>query len=422
MSLYTSLYTYTPPSAPRTLCSRSCRPRSTCDTSRSRNYTAPPPATVHVTVHVTVHIHSTERAAHAVLRAVAARARPATHRAHVTTPHHHQPLYMSLYTSLYTYTPPSAPRTPCSRSCRPRSTCDTSRSRNYTAPPPATVHVTVHVTVHIHSTERAAHAVLAQLPPALDLRHIALTYPVSYKESLNTVLIQEAIRYNRLLGIINNSLRDLLKALKGLVVMSEALESMANSMARNAVPLMWSSKAYPSLKPLAAWVKDLCLRVQFMQGWADTGIPKVFWISGFYFPQAFLTGALQNYARKHVIAIDTISYAFEPLASAPLKKPEDGCCVRGLFLEGARWNSGDMTLEESRPKELHTEMAIIYMKPEQGHKGVYMCPAYKTLVRAGTLSTTGHSTNYVMTIELPTHKPQPHWIKRGVALFCALDY
>ncbi|XP_037301289.1 uncharacterized protein LOC119191504 [Manduca sexta] len=72
-------------------------------------------------------------------------------------------------------TPPSAPRTPCSRSCRPRSTCDTSRSRNYTAPPPATVHVTVHVTVHIHSTERAAHAVLAQLPPALDLRHIALT-------------------------------------------------------------------------------------------------------------------------------------------------------------------------------------------------------------------------------------------------------
>lgn len=44
--------------------------------------------------------------------------------------------------------------------------------------------------------------------------------------------------------------RDLLKALKGLVVMSEALESMANSLARNAVPVMWSSKAYPSLKPL----------------------------------------------------------------------------------------------------------------------------------------------------------------------------
>ncbi|XP_063895398.1 dynein axonemal heavy chain 1 [Helicoverpa armigera] len=273
--------------------------------------------------------------------------------------------------------------------------------------------------------ENAANDIIRVLPKPLDAEHIATAYPVSYKESLNTVLIQEANRYNKLLGIISTSLKDLLKALKGLVVMSEALENMADSLSKNIVPGMWSSMAYPSLKPLAAWVKDLCLRVQFMQEWAASGIPKVFWISGFYFPQAFLTGALQNYARKHVIAIDTIAYAFEALQQAPQKKPEDGCCVRGLFLEGARWNSGDMSLEESKPKELHTQMAILYMKPEQNHRlqqNLYECPTYKTLLRAGTLSTTGHSTNYVMTIELNTHKPQSHWIKRGVALFCALDY
>ncbi|XP_049878805.1 dynein axonemal heavy chain 1-like [Pectinophora gossypiella] len=274
-------------------------------------------------------------------------------------------------------------------------------------------------------TERAAKEILSELPEQLDIKQISATYPVSYKESLNTVLVQEAIRYNKLLGVIKTSLRDLLKALKGLVVMSEALESMSRSLSINTVPVMWSSKAYPSLKPLAAWVKDLIARVNFMQAWVTGGIPKVFWISGFFFPQAFLTGALQNYARKHVIAIDTIGYAFEALSKVPDKKYEDGCCVRGLFLEGARWNMGDMSLEESKPKELHTEMTIIYMKPEQNHKlreGLYECPTYKTLLRAGTLSTTGHSTNYVMTIELPTHKPQSHWIKRGVALFCALDY
>lgn len=132
-----------------------------------------------------------------------------------------------------------------------------------------------------------------------------------YEESLNTVIVQEAIRYNKLLNIIQFSLRDLLKALKGLVVMSEALEKMAGSLFSNMVPAMWSAKAYPSLKPLGAWVEDLKARVAFLNLWVDKGIPPAFWISGFYFPQAFLTGTLQNYARKYILSIDTINFAFK---------------------------------------------------------------------------------------------------------------
>lgn len=132
-----------------------------------------------------------------------------------------------------------------------------------------------------------------------------------YEESLNTVIVQEAIRYNRLLKIILGSLRDLLKALKGLVVMSEALEKMASSLFSNIVPAMWSGKAYPSLKPLASWVEDLKERIIFLQTWVDFGIPPAFWISGFYFPQAFLTGTLQNFARKYLLSIDTINFKFE---------------------------------------------------------------------------------------------------------------
>ena len=59
---------------------------------------------------------------------------------------------------------------------------------------------------------------------------------------MNTVLVQEVIRYNRLLKVIHSSLVDLRKALKGLVVMSQALETMFNSIYNNSVPEMWASK------------------------------------------------------------------------------------------------------------------------------------------------------------------------------------
>lgn len=67
--------------------------------------------------------------------------------------------------------------------------------------------------------------------------------------------------------------------------------------------------------------------------------------------------------------------------------PNDGCYINGLFLEGCRWNSDEMCLIESRPKELHTQMPIIWLIPEANRRkvndGIYECPVYKTLKRSG---------------------------------------
>ncbi|KAG7240353.1 hypothetical protein INR49_026924, partial [Caranx melampygus] len=277
--------------------------------------------------------------------------------------------------------------------------------------------------------EEIVAGIAEKIPQPFSIQEVTEKYPVLYEESMNTVLIQEVIRYNKLLAVISQSLSDIVKALKGLVVMSSELELMANSLFNNTVPDMWKAKAYPSLKPLASWVSDLLQRISFLQGWIDEGIPPVFWISGFFFPQAFLTGTLQNYARRSSTSIDTIGFDFEVIGksvSEIREKPDAGCYIHGLFLEGARWDYEAGQLTESRPKELYTEMAVIWLIPKPDRKpptsGVYVCPIYKTLTRAGTLSTTGHSTNYVIAVELPTDRSQRHWIKQGVALMCALDY
>lgn len=60
--------------------------------------------------------------------------------------------------------------------------------------------------------------------------------------------------------------------------------------------------------------------------------------------QAFLTGTLQNYARKQGLPIDTVSFDVQVMedpghGSTCTTGPENGCYIRGLFLEGARWDS-----------------------------------------------------------------------------------
>ena len=308
-------------------------------------------------------------------------------------------------------------------------------------------------------------AIEARVPTsskAWDVSLVALKYPVMYEESMNTVLQQELLRFNTLLDVVNSTLIELQKAIQGLVLLSADLEQMGTSMVEGSVPTMWKTYSYPSLKPLGGWVNDLIARIEFFQLWIDQNSPPVFWLPGFFFTQSFITGTRQNHARRSSIPIDEIDYDFQVLTAKVDRltwiKPQAGCYVHGLFLQGAAWDTngsnrlrdatygqgtlgldsgstGEGSLVESTPKELFVSMPVIWFWPRKiadipvpleslgGTAHVYICPVYKTSARRGMLSTTGHSTNFVIAVRLPVGKTRnhSHWIKRGVAMLSATD-
>merc|ERR1712176_704616 len=185
------------------------------------------------------------------------------------------------------------------------------------------------------------------------------------------------------------------------------------------IPSMWAKKSYPSLKKLGGYVSDLVERIEFLQSWIDSGsAPVAFWISGFYFPQSFMTAVNQNFARKYQIPIDLIGFRFEIMeeetSTGITEKAEDGAYISGLYFDGARWDRENHVVNESKPKVLYDVIPVIKLMPtkldEINREGTYKCPVYKTSARKGTLSTTGHSTNFVLWIDFPSNQPQQHWI------------
>lgn len=284
-----------------------------------------------------------------------------------------------------------------------------------------------------------ARGLLDRLPPLIERAAAVVNVDEQGRPSaeapLQTLLSHEVDLYNRLTVQMRKSMEELIRAIKGQVVMTQKTEQLAIRLEYNQVPDSWRTVGYLTLKPLGSYFEDYLKRIAFINAWRLNGPQPSFWLSGLFFPQGFITAILQSRSRALHVPIDSLHFRFKALTLDEGKKAETihspklvGAYVHGIYLEGCGWDYDSCGLIESRPGSLSTDLPVLHFEPVQAdvpdhYDTIYECPLYKVSSRAGTLSTTGVSTNYIVTLGLPSLNGVPgnHWTLRGVAGLCSLD-
>ena len=233
------------------------------------------------------------------------------------------------------------------------------------------------------------------------------------------VLLQELERWNRLVSYQAQSLTDLSRALIGEIGMSDSLEELGTALYDGRVPGTWLSMAPATQKPLGNWMAHFLARHAQYCAWVGGGDPKVMWLSGLHIPESYLTALVQVTCRRKGWALDrstlfTLTTRFtseEQVSSAP----EDGCYVRGLYLEGAGWDLGRACLVRQDPKVGVVQLPILQVVPIEAARlqlaGTFRTPVYVTQARRNAMGV-----GLVFEADLATDEHSSLWVLQGVAL------
>jgi dynein heavy chain len=227
------------------------------------------------------------------------------------------------------------------------------------------------------------------LPVLVDFQHVK-RLKRDDPSALHVFLLQEIVRYNNHLQRMSSNLKDVQKGTKGLVVTSAELHEIVGCVVIGKIPPS-CNKCFPSLKPLANWLRDLMTRVTSLREWGEGDYPIVIWMSGFSYPTGFLTAILQTTARANAVSVDMLSWEFTTMqtqAKDISKAPKEGAYIHGMFLEGAAWDMENMCLEDQRAMELIVSMPVVHFHPVEVKKkvvkGINSCPVYMYPIRTGS--------------------------------------
>jgi dynein heavy chain len=236
------------------------------------------------------------------------------------------------------------------------------------------------------------------------------------------VFLQECDYMNGLVYEMVRGLSELQLGFKGELTMSEGMESLANSLYMQKLPMWWVKLGFPSTRPLGAWLVNLKERVVQLEEWiADPlNIPKVTDIAKLFNPQSFLTAIKQLCCQTQQLELNKLQ-VFTEVTKRETKQIDaharDGAFVTGMYLEGARWDMNANSLEDSKPKEMFTRMPVVNCKAgpvsEKEDKNSYICPTYCVPTRRPY---------YVFPAQLRTRQNGAKWVLGGVALILDIGY
>lgn len=233
------------------------------------------------------------------------------------------------------------------------------------------------------------------------------------------VLLQELERWNKLVVCMTNSLADLSRALIGEIGMSDSLEKLGTSLVNGFLPDMWRALAPDTQKPLSSWMHHFADRLAQYRSWIVHGQPKVMWLAGLHIPESYLTALVQATCRRRNWPLDK-STLFTRVTKFTSPDDiehglEDGCYVRGLYLEGAAWDTERGILCQQQPKVLVSELPILEVTPMEAAKvkrhGTFCTPVYVTQNRRNAMGV-----GLVFEADLGTAAHSSHWVLQGVAL------
>uniref|UniRef100_A0A7S4D2X3 Dynein-1, subspecies f n=1 Tax=Eutreptiella gymnastica TaxID=73025 RepID=A0A7S4D2X3_9EUGL len=245
-----------------------------------------------------------------------------------------------------------------------------------------------------------------------------------YLVPTQVVLLQELERWNNLVERMMATLKDLKRALAGIIGMSASLDDLATSLYNGQLPMAWRKLAPATRKLLGSWLTHFHRRYKQYKDWVEVEEPICIWLSGLMIPESYLTALVQTTCRKYKWPLDKSSL-FTRVTTFPSgedvqARPDDGCYIQGLFIEGAQWNMDEMQLVQQDPKVLIYELPVVQAIPMESARiklqNTLRTPVYVTQGRRNAAGV-----GLVFEADLATEKHSSHWILEGVAVTLNTD-